>query len=191
MSTKRPAGISVGRSALPAARRWWRAVVAMVARRRRMGSIVVRGRGVVRDLRLVMVRCLGAVLFVRLRGRGLLVLLWGSGHLAAARCGSRQRRGAKGRAGESDGRDLDYVLVHVTPFQPFRAILPLQQVRRVTLGFLTRIFGIMKSVRDRARTLKLKPLQTAIDTADSPLRKIRIGVRASGIRRGLGRGWAS
>lgn len=98
----------------------------------------VRGRGVVRDIRFVMVRCLGVVLFVRLRGRGLLMLLGGSGHLAAARSGSRQRRGAEGRAGDGDGRDLDYVLVHVTPFQPFRATLPLHQVRRVKGGFLTK-----------------------------------------------------
>ena len=96
---------------------------------------VVRRCAVVRDLRFVVFRGLGAVLFGRLRGRSLLV----SGHLAAARSGSRQRRGAEGRAGDGDGRDLDDVLVHVTPFQPFRAILPLHQERRMKVIFLTGI----------------------------------------------------
>lgn len=76
-------------------------------------GLVVCGCGVVCDLRFVVVRGLGAML-LRLRGRGLLMLPGGSGRLAVARCGSRQCRGAKGRASESDGRDLDYVLVRKT-----------------------------------------------------------------------------
>ena len=97
--------------------------LAVGRRRGRVGTVVACGLGVVRDMRFAVVRGLGSVL-LRLRGRGLLVLPGGSGRLAAARCGSRQCRGAKGRSSESDGRDLDYVLVHVTPFQPFRASCP-------------------------------------------------------------------
>ena len=124
----------------------------VVRRRRRRGRRrrgmpsrcrVVRRCAVVRDLWFMVFRGLGAVLFGRLRGRSLLVLPGDSGHLAAARSGSRQRRGAEGRAGDGDGRDLDYVLVHVTPFQPFRATLPLHQVRRVTVGFLTKIIHLL------------------------------------------------